>query len=79
VRLFGGGATVAIFSIPAHGSTERSLWFQSHGELRFEATHESTQLNEPIDSYVVNGRGGRAEVRVDTAGKVTVRRPPNAR
>jgi hypothetical protein len=48
VRLFGGGATVAIFSIPAHSSTERSLWFQNEGELRFEATRESAQLTGKI-------------------------------
>lgn len=76
VRVSGGGASVAIFSIPPNDSTERSLWFQSDGELKFEAALEGRKLTQTIEGYVTHGGSGRADVFVGEDGEVTVAHPP---
>jgi hypothetical protein len=75
IRLWGGGASAAIFSIAPQDTAERSLWFKGDGELKFEAKVGAKTLTTPVEGNVTNGGGGRAEVVVHEDGKVVVTHP----
>ncbi len=74
VRIFGGGVDETIDPVPPQGRIKRHLWFQTDGELKFQATVDTTILREKVDGYVTGSQGGTARVTIHPDKTITVSR-----